>query len=302
MKKIQRKFFVLPLLIIIILLIVGYAYQNRETLGSFLAKITIVKNEALVMSVEFKEGVPVLLYHQVFKGIGSEDYGNISYEKFIKELDILKEGGYTTITLNDLYDYVTSNKKLPSKPIILTFDDTNNSDYEIVYPELIKRGYSGVFFTIGKKAAQAIWSDRLRLMSEGGMEIMDHSMTHKYLGGGPDTGGARTNLWTDKDLQYEFIDSKKIIENITGKKVEFLAWPGDSYTKEMVDYVKSVGYKGVFMAKTNQTENIMKSPINKSGYNIYNDSPLYLKRITVNGKDSIDMFINIIKDGVYPRK
>lgn len=134
------------------------------------------------------------------------------------------------------------------------------------------------------------------------MEIMDHSMTHKYLGGGPDTKGVRTNLWTEQQLQYEFIDSKKIIENITGKKVEFLAWPGDSYTKEMVDYAKGLGYKGIFMAKTDQTENVMKSPINKSGFNLFCDNLLYLKRITINGKDSINVFRGLLEDGIYPRK
>jgi len=275
---------------------------NISMIGNKIENLVPENRSSASLTEESKKGVPVLLFHQVYKGIGSEDYGNISYEKFIKQLDILKESGYTAITLDDLYSYVTSNKTLPSRPIVLTFDDTNNSDYEIVYPELLKRGYFGVFFTIGKRASQPVWAERLRLMSKKGMEIMDHSMTHKYLGGGPDTRGVRTNIWINNELLYEFVDSRKVIEDITGKKVEFLAWPGDSYTKEMVDYAKESGYKGVFMAKTDQTENVMKNPINKSGYNVYGDNPLYFKRITINGKDSTDTFKDLLKDGVYPRK
>lgn len=47
----------------------------------------------------------------------------ITPETFEKDLQYLKEKGYTTIVMQDLLDYVKKNQPLPEKPIVLTFDD-----------------------------------------------------------------------------------------------------------------------------------------------------------------------------------
>jgi len=248
-----------------------------------------------------QRGVPVLLYHIVSSNIQKGSYGVISKELFIQQLDYLVDEGYVTISLDDLYNYMETGKEIPLKSIILSFDDTNESDYEIVFQELKKREFKGVFFTIGNKAITPIWQNRLREMYKDGMEIASHTMNHKYSGGGPNSNGTRKQMDDLETIKYELKQAKKILEDITGSEIKYLAWPGDSYTDSMIEIAKEIGYKGLFMAKTDYTENIMKHPISKSGFNKIGDDVSYIKRITINGSDSFDNFKNILNDGIYPR-
>ncbi len=55
------------------------------------------------------------------------------------------------------------------------------------------------------------------------------------------------------------------------------------------------------MAKTDYTENVMRHPKSKSGFNKPGDDVLHIRRITIHGADSIDDFKSILKDGIYPR-
>ncbi len=53
-------------------------------------------------------------------------------------------------------------------------------------------------------------------------------------------------------LKSEIIDSKEIIEQKTGNKVNYLAWPGGGYTKKAMDLAKEV-YKSVTLSSRDET-------------------------------------------------
>ena len=59
---------------------------------------------------------------------------------------MLADSGYHTILPDQLYNYLTTGAPLPSKPIMLTFDDTDLDQFEIARPEMKKYGFKGVFF------------------------------------------------------------------------------------------------------------------------------------------------------------
>ena len=104
-----------------------------------------------------------------------------------------------------------------------------------------------------------------------------------------------------KTIQYELAESKRVLEGITGSEVDYLAWPGDSYTDSMIRMAQKAGYKGLFMAKTDHTENVMQQPHLKSGFNKPGDDVLHIRRVTIHGADSMEDFKSILKDGIYPR-
>lgn len=250
---------------------------------------------------KFSKGVPVLIYHAISSNERRGNYGFISLSLFKQQLDYLKQENYSTISLDDLYNYMTSGIDIPEKSVILTFDDTNESDYTLVFRELKDRGFKGAFFTIGSKANTLKWRNRLREMHSEGMEIVSHTMNHKYSGGGPITNGIRVEVDDTKTIIYELSKSKRILEEITGSEVRYLAWPGDSYTDAMVRLAQETGYKGLFMAKTDYTTNVMQHPKSKSGFNKIGDDVLHIRRITINGANSLDDFKAILNDGIYPR-
>jgi peptidoglycan/xylan/chitin deacetylase (PgdA/CDA1 family) len=80
-------------------------------------------------------------------------------------------------------------------------------------------------------------ADQIKQMSDSGyFDIEDHTVTH-------------TDLDTlSYDQQYkELNDSKKVIEALTGKKVEYLAYPSGKYNQDTITIAKSLGYKMCFL-------------------------------------------------------
>ncbi|MDP3962706.1 MAG: polysaccharide deacetylase family protein [bacterium] len=295
----------LPALLIIVAVIMVkiniYPQNNNFKINdSHSADPIITRNTAPTSKVNV-HGVPVLIYHIISSDTIKGSYGFMPLSLFKAQLDYLKQEEYVTITLDDLYDHMTFGKNIPEKAIVLSFDDTNETDYTIAFPELKKRGLSGVFFTVGSKANTILWKQRLQEMHSAGMEIASHTMNHKYSGGGPSTKGKRIEVDNEQTIRYELSNSKETLENIIGSRVNYLAWPGDSYTENMINIARELGYKGLFMAKTDYTENVMEHPLSKSGFNKAGDDVFYIRRITINGSDSFDDFKAVLNDGIYPR-
>jgi len=71
--------------------------------------------------------VPILMYHQIKDlpaNANVEDLTwTVSPASFAAQLHYLADNGYTTITLDQLLDGYAGKASLPSKPVVLTFDD-----------------------------------------------------------------------------------------------------------------------------------------------------------------------------------
>ncbi|MCL2203374.1 MAG: polysaccharide deacetylase family protein [Defluviitaleaceae bacterium] len=96
--------------------------------------------------------VPIIMYHLVTekqKYLGK--YG-ITPAELEADLHYLKDNGYKTVVMADLIDFVQSGKKLPKKPIVLTFDDGNVGDFDYVLPLLERYKMKAVFSVIGEAA------------------------------------------------------------------------------------------------------------------------------------------------------
>src|SRR5262249_36809207 len=98
--------------------------------------------------------VPILMYHYI-SGVPTNDPNpvlrqslSVSPELFNQQLDYLKQQGFHSVTLNQLINALYYGFSLPSKPIILTFDDGYLDGYTAAYPALKAHGFSGVFYII----------------------------------------------------------------------------------------------------------------------------------------------------------
>src|SRR5258708_38947583 len=104
-------------------------------------------NTAAIMA---RKQVPILCYHQIrdWKPTDSKvakDY-IIPIAAFKAHMKMLADSGYHAILPDQLYDYLAKGTPLPSKPIMLTFDDTDLDQFTIARPEMKKYGFKGVFF------------------------------------------------------------------------------------------------------------------------------------------------------------
>lgn len=94
--------------------------------------------------------VPIIMYHLITekpKYIGKYGVTPLEVEQ---DLQYLKENGYTTVVMQDLINFVENGKTLPKKPIVLTFDDGNSSDFYHLYPLLQKYEMKAVLAVIGE--------------------------------------------------------------------------------------------------------------------------------------------------------
>src|SRR5689334_15319048 len=72
--------------------------------------------------------IPVLMYHILIEG--RNDGLSVDPMRFKEQMTALKEAGYNTITVFELDDYLKNGTLLPTKPILITFDDGYISNYE----------------------------------------------------------------------------------------------------------------------------------------------------------------------------
>jgi peptidoglycan/xylan/chitin deacetylase (PgdA/CDA1 family) len=209
---------------------------------------------------EARPQIPILCYHNLkeVQGKSSPDY-TTTIALFKAQIKMLADSGYHSILPDQLYDYLTKGTKLPSKPIMLTFDDSHQEHYTVAAPELEKYGFKGVFFVmtipIGKPhymtAAQIKGlADKGHIV---GIHTWDHQNVKKLAAGNPVVNKlVNTKKFTTPEAQVaevwnmELTKPKAKLEQITGKPIVYFAYPFGSWNYAAVDELKKGGVKAAF--------------------------------------------------------
>ena len=191
------------------------------------------------MAAENEDGISItaLNYHKI-------DNMNISLsvlpEDFDRQIAYLKEQGYNSINTDQLYDYMTNGTPLPENPILITFDDGYEDNYQYAYPILKKYGFTGTIFIITDlvgKPNYLTW-EQLKEMKANGMNFQSHTVSHKSM----------TELG-EAQLREELVNSKKILDEQLSQDTKFMAYPTGTYNLYIAKLVKDAGYKGAFTIK-----------------------------------------------------
>ncbi|OGO41495.1 MAG: hypothetical protein A2Z04_08090 [Chloroflexi bacterium RBG_16_57_9] len=185
--------------------------------------------------------VPILMYHYLGDLPPNPDAIRrdltVSPVRFEAQLASLRNQGYHTLSLRQLYDHLTTGSPLPPKPIILTFDDGYLDNYENAYPLLLRYGFTATFFIISDFADASqpgymTW-DQLREMHARGMEIEAHSRSH------PDLRNRKLAF-----LKAQIGGSRDAIESQIGTRPRFLAYPAGKYDQAVIDTLRAEGFSG----------------------------------------------------------
>ena len=182
--------------------------------------------------------VPILIYHSIRPYISSDTIAARRYiatpETLEQELAYLRDGGYASVTFDDLVNHITKNTPLPPRPVILSFDDDWESQYTYGLPLLQKYGFTATFYiwvsVVGKKHHMT-WEE-IKGLRDAGMQIGCHSITHPYL----------TRVQKEENLRREILGAKQIIEDHVGVPVTTFAYPFGQYDERVVAMVKEAGF------------------------------------------------------------
>jgi len=190
--------------------------------------------------------VPVLCYHQIRDWTGSDSKTAkdiiVPIELFKAQLKILADSGYHTILPDQLYDYLTTGAPLPSKPFMLTYDDTDDDQYNIAWPEMKKYGFKGVFFimTVSMNRPKYMTRDQIKQLSDEGNVVESHTWDHHKF----------TGYKTDQDWAIQVDKPRKQINDLTGKPADYFAYPYGLWNKEGIPELKKRGIKAAFQLST----------------------------------------------------
>lgn len=103
-------------------------------------------------SVTHDEGLPVLLYHQVLPRESMKtEMSTVSLENFERQMSYLADREYTTLTSQQLYDYLEGSLVVPNKAVLITFDDGLLSSKEYAYPILKQHGFTAPHHIISSR-------------------------------------------------------------------------------------------------------------------------------------------------------
>jgi peptidoglycan/xylan/chitin deacetylase (PgdA/CDA1 family) len=166
---------------------------------------------------------------------------SVSPVQFAQQMKALKDSGYETILPNQLYNYLAHGGKLPAKPVMLTFDDTDEEQFSIGYQEMKKYGFKGVFFimTISINRTRYMTKEQLKQLADDGNAVeshtWDHHMVTKYQG---------------EDWEKQFVKPRKTIEDITGKPATYFAYPYGLWNAAAIPELKKAGFKMAFILST----------------------------------------------------
>ena len=186
---------------------------------------------------------PVVLVHH---GVGAAPPGSdpvglvVAPDHLRSQLRLLLRLGYRFRTMEELAD--SPDLSPPARTAALTFDDGLADDLHVTAPLLEELGIRASFYVCpglwgGQHASIEGSTGRLldraeaRELSERGMELGSHAMTHPDL-----------RKLDDRELNDELARSKAEIEDLTGRACRVLAYPFGLHDARVETAASAAGY------------------------------------------------------------
>ena len=215
--------------------------------------------------------VPILMYHYI--RVNPNPYDRLGFNlsvtpaDFAAQMDWLARNGYHPITLGELHGYLNGRSGLPSRPVILSFDDGYADFYTTALPVLRAHDFSAVAYVVSgflgrggyMTAAQVLEADR------SGIEIGAHTVDHADL-----------PTQSADGLRYQLTASKQALEQLLGHPVLSLCYPSGRFTAAVAAAAENAGYRDATTTRFGSSRTLA----GRYGWD----------RLRINGGERLDMF------------
>jgi peptidoglycan/xylan/chitin deacetylase (PgdA/CDA1 family) len=219
--------------------------------------------------------IPILMYHSISevsernKKIRSVNPAySLAVSQFREQMEYLLTNRYTTLSL----DQLLNDESVPQKSLVITFDDGWANNYTCVFPILKNYGFTATIFVISGSIGKANYMDwqQVREMSEAGLSIQSHSVSHKPLA-----------QLSKTEVKYELETSKKTIADALGKEVDFLSLPHGVFNNKVLKIAQEAGYHAICTSEPGYSHACRNLPV--------------MKRINISDQFQIDTFKKILE-------
>jgi len=224
--------------------------------------------------------VPVLMYHYVRVNPDPRDavgFGlSVTPTDFAAQMDWLVTNGYHTVLPVDLRHTLTDGASLPTKPILLTFDDGYRDFYDAAWPVLQQYGLKASVAIITAYADKGDAGDEsymnwdmVRTLDATGMvEIASHTVFHADL-----TRATAAQRFT------ELSQSKATLEDKLAHACDTFVYPSGMFNAAVVADTARVGYTLAFTTQPGKVH----APTD-------NGRMLTLPRVRISGGETLAAF------------
>lgn len=259
---------------------VNYSVSDSSKNESFATRKVIVYETN-------SESIPILTYHNFMSVEEKNKYASenkyiISNKLFEDQLKYLKNNGYNTITLEDLYLWYTGEKVLSDKDVVIVIDDGSLSAYVYAIPLLEKYDYKASIFVITGRITNVKqeWNPS-QFMYFNEEIIADIRENHKNISLSSHTHNLHSKIdgrcaiasMNEDQIYDDVVTSKNII------KSDFLAYPYGCNTPSSKIALEKAGYKMAFEFGDNKRAT-------------KNDDIYSMKRLNINDTTTMAQFIS----------
>lgn len=234
--------------------------------------------------------VAVLVYHNIVKNeeMKLKDKDALTINEFDEQLNYLKDNGYTSISLDELYNWKKGEIDIPEKSVVITFDDGFYSFKYLAQPILQKYNFKAACFLIGNVTMPNTPEyDGEKYGTIGLDEVNNKSENITY---GSHTFELHQQTYSGtpivKEKTFEEIQQDTEKFNTYLFDAQYLAYPYYTYTNDFVKVLEEENYKLAFAGEEEMTIN---------GVNNY-------KVPRISGVRSMEEFKEIFETGKYRNK
>jgi len=265
--------------LILSIVILGILYKQKPFVN--IQKLIFADNEKSVVPtpipIPFKSlEVPILVYHYVEHVTDIRDTIrkslNTNPHILIKQIETLKNAGYTFITPGELINMLDGRIPPTKKSVILSFDDGYRDFYTDVFPILKKYQAKAVAYIVSgfldKPNYMFTW--QLKEITKSGLvEIGAHTLDHATLKG-----------ITLEVAKTEIEESKKALEKLLNISIVSFAYPNGQFDDQSAKLVERAGFKSAVTTT--------------HGYDVNHENKYFLNRIHP-GENVDDYLLNFLK-------
>lgn len=201
--------------------------------------------------------LPIIMYHSILKDKKLQNDYTIPPTLFENDLKYLTDNGYTTVTVEDLINYVYHGRDLPDRCIMLTFDDGYYNNYYYAFPLLKKYKCRAVISPIASMTEKFTQTqdisvtyghisdnDIRKMVNSGYVEIQNHSYDMHTLT--PRKGVSKKRGESDEDYKNtvtsDITKAQNYLENVTGKKPSCFVYPFGAKSDGTEEIVRELGF------------------------------------------------------------
>lgn len=154
--------------------------------GEYEVTLSVVDNagnkseatQKVIVREELSDGLPVLMYHFFYDNdkYKKKDSNWLNIKDFEAQLSYMTENDFYFPTWNEVNDYVEGKIKLPSKSVVLTVDDGDESFFELAVPVMQKYKVPATSFVVAEwygwrydaNLQYVVWESHSYAMHESG--------------------------------------------------------------------------------------------------------------------------------------